>query len=173
MAISLYDATVPTFVQIMSAAQGFLARTAEHCAEHGIDADALVEERLIADMLPLRFQVACIAKHSVNAIEDCKKGSFTMPVELTKTTFAGLQSELAQAATKLAAYTRPEIDALQGRDLEFKVSVMNTTFTAENYLLSFAVPNFLFHAATAYDILRMKGIPLGKRDFLGALRVKQ
>lgn len=173
MAISLYDATVPTFVQIVGAAQGFLARTAKHCAEHGINADELVEARLIADMLPLRFQVASITKHSVNAIEDAKKGAFTMPGQLSTTQFAGLQQELAQTEAQLAKYTREEIDSLQGREVAFKVSSLSSTFTAENYLLSFALPNFFFHAATAYDILRMKGIPLGKRDFLGALRANK
>jgi uncharacterized protein len=173
MAISLYDATVPTFIQIVGAAQGFLARTAKHCAEHGINADELVEARLIADMLPLRFQVASINKHSVGAIEDAKKGAFTLPGQFQTTSFAGLQQELAQTAAQLAKHTREEIDSLQGRDVAFKVPGLDLAFTAENYLLSFAVPNFLFHAATAYDILRMKGIPLGKRDFVGALRVKQ
>ena len=173
MAISLYDATVPTFIQIVGAAQGFLAKTAKHCAEHGINADELVEARLIADMLPLRFQVASIAKHSANAIEDAKKGTATVPGQLATTNFAGLQQELAQTAAQLAKYTREEIDSVQGRDVVFKLPSMSLPFTAENYLLSFALPNFLFHSATAYDILSMKGITLGKRDFLGALRIKQ
>jgi hypothetical protein len=173
MAFSLYDATVPTFIQIVGAAQGFLTRTAQHCAERGSNADELVEARLIEDMFPLRFQVSCIARHSVGAIEDVKKGSFTMPGELSTTNFAGLQAELAQAAAKLATYTRDEINALEGRTIDFKVPGIDLAFTAENYFMSFAVPNFLFHAATAYDILRMKGIPIGKRDFLGVLRTKQ
>jgi uncharacterized protein len=173
MTISLYEATVPTFIQIVGAAQGFFAKAAKHCEEHGINADELVPARLIADMLPLSFQVASIAKHSVGGIEDVKKGSFNLPQQLATTSFAGLQQELAQTATQLAKYTREEIDALQGREVAFKLPSADLKFTAENYLLSFALPNFLFHSATAYDILRMKGIPLGKRDFLGALRIKQ
>jgi uncharacterized protein len=46
-------------------------------------------------------------------------------------------------------------------------------FTAENFLLSFSQPNFYFHAATSYDILRSKGVPIGKRDFTGKLRLKR
>ena len=45
-------------------------------------------------------------------------------------------------------------------------------FTVEDFLLSFALPNFYFHATTAYDILRMKGLALNKRDFMGAPRFK-
>jgi hypothetical protein len=46
-------------------------------------------------------------------------------------------------------------------------------FTAENFLLSFSQPNFYFHATTAYAILRWKGVPLGKRDYTGRLRLKR
>ena len=45
-------------------------------------------------------------------------------------------------------------------------------FTVENFLLSFSLPNFYFHAATAYDILRWKGARIGKRDYMGRLRLK-
>ena len=41
-------------------------------------------------------------------------------------------------------------------------------FTGQGYLLNFALPNFYFHATTAYDILRHCGVEVGKRDFLGA-----
>ena len=49
---------------------------------------------------------------------------------------------------------------------------MKLLFTVEDFLLSFSIPNLHFHATTAYDILRMKGVPLGKRDYLGRIRVK-
>jgi uncharacterized protein len=45
-------------------------------------------------------------------------------------------------------------------------------FTAEGFLLSFSLPNFYFHATTAYAILRMKGVPIGKRDYIGQMRLK-
>jgi hypothetical protein len=46
------------------------------------------------------------------------------------------------------------------------------SFTVENFILSFSLPNFYFHATTTYDMLRMAGVPLGKMDFLGELRVR-
>jgi hypothetical protein len=173
MALSLYDVCIPSFIQIVGAVQGFMARTRKHCAEHGIDLESLVEARLIADMLPFRFQVVSVAKHSVGLIEDMKKGSFTMPGETPSYDFAALEQLLADTSARLRAYQPAEIDSLQGRDFTFSTPGITLQFSAENYLLSFGLPNFYFHATTAYDILRMKGIPLGKRDFLGALRVKQ
>jgi hypothetical protein len=50
---------------------------------------------------------------------------------------------------------------------------MKLPFMAEGFLLSFSLPNFYFHATTAYDILRTKGVPLGKRDYLGKLRLNE
>jgi uncharacterized protein len=65
------------------------------------------------------------------------------------------------------------VNALEGKDVTFKVRDMTMPFTAEDFLLSFSLPNFYFHATTAYDILRLKGVPLGKRDFMGRMRLKK
>ena len=56
--------------------------------------------------------------------------------------------------------------------MQFSFGTAVMPFTAENFLLSFAQPNFYFHAATAYDILRSKGVKIGKRDFMGRPRLK-
>ena len=63
--------------------------------------------------------------------------------------------------------------ALAGRDVAFQFGERKLPFTAEEFLMSFSLPNFFFHATTAYDILRHKGVPLGKRDFMGRLRIKR
>ena len=68
--------------------------------------------------------------------------------------------------------TPDEINALEGKDVLFQFGDMKMPFTAEGFLLSFSVPNLHFHATTAYDILRMKGVPLGKRDYMGRPRMK-
>jgi hypothetical protein len=65
-----------------------------------------------------------------------------------------------------------EVNALEGRDVVFKFRSFEMPFTVENFLMSFSLPNFYFHATTAYDILRNKGVPLGKRDFMGQMRLK-
>ena len=64
------------------------------------------------------------------------------------------------------------MNALSGKDVTFQIRDFKMPFTSEGFLMSFSLPNFHFHATTAYDILRTKGVPLGKRDYLGALRMK-
>ena len=86
-------------------------------------------------------------------------------------TFSALKAKIADASAALEAIEAAEIDAFIGRDMRFAFGERQMNFTAENFLLSFSQPNFYFHAATAYDILRWKGLPLGKRDFVGRVRI--
>ena len=79
---------------------------------------------------------------------------------------------MTEARDELAALTPGDVDALVGRDVIFKLGERALPFTAEGFLMSFSLPNFFFHATTAYDILRHKGVPLGKRDFMGRLKMK-
>ena len=86
--------------------------------------------------------------------------------------FAGLQKQVSEAREELQKLKPDEVNGLAGKDMVFQMRDNKLPFTAEGFLLSFSLPNFYFHATTAYDILRSKGVPLGKRDFLGRLRMK-
>ena len=86
--------------------------------------------------------------------------------------FAGLQKQVSEAREELQKLKPDEVNGLAGKDMVFQIRDNKLPFTAEGFLLSFSLPNFYFHATTAYDILRSKGVPLGKRDFLGRLRMK-
>lgn len=172
MTISLYDITVGQYLQIVGAAAGFLDRGLKHCADEGSNPDDLVGQRLAGDMLPLSFQVVSIAHHSIGAIEGVKKGVFTPSGPAMPETYAGLIKTVADAEAALKALTPDEVNALAGKDVVFEFGAMKMPFTAEGFLLSFSLPNFYFHASTAYDVLRANGVPLGKRYFLGALKLK-
>ena len=86
--------------------------------------------------------------------------------------YAALQALLTEARNDLLALTPEAVNVLVGRDVTFKVGDRALPFTVEGFLMSFSLPNFFFHATTAYDILRQKGAPLGKRDFIGKLKLK-
>jgi hypothetical protein len=172
MAISLYDLSVASYLQTLGGVAGFLDRGLDHCRETGIDPEEIVETRLFPDMFPFRFQIWSVAHHSIGAIEGVKQGVFNPPRELPPLDYAGLQKVVADTRAALEQLTAADVNALEGRDVAFQFRDFKLPFTAENFLLSFSLPNFYFHAATAYDILRSKGVPLGKRDFMGALRLK-
>ncbi|MDZ4760145.1 MAG: DUF1993 domain-containing protein [Alphaproteobacteria bacterium] len=172
MAISLYDATVAGFIRTVMALEGVLAKGVTHCETAGIDAASVVDTRVHADMLPFRYQVVAMTQHSVGAINGARAGVFTPPSGLKSHDYKDLQALLAEARGSLEAMSPDEINALEGRDMEFRMGAMVMPFTVEAFLLSFSVPNFHFHAATAYGILRAKGVPLGKRDYLGQLPIR-
>jgi hypothetical protein len=172
MAISLFDLTVPTYLQTLGGASGFLDRGLSHFQDNNIDPDEILEARLFADMLPFKFQIWSVAHHSRGALEGLKAGVFGPPPPMGELTYTGLQQVIADAREALAAMTPEAVNALEGGDMAFQMRDVKVPFTAENFILSFSLPNFHFHAATAYDILRMKGVPLGKRDYLGQMRMK-
>lgn len=172
MALSLYDVTVVSFQQTVGAVAGFLDRGLAHCADNDMDPAEIVETRLHPDMLPFRFQVVSVAHHTLGALKGAAAGQFAPPSDPGPLDYAGLQALVAQTREGLAALTPEAVNALEGRDVVFEGRGFKLPFTAEGFLLSFSLPNLHFHATTAYDILRHKGVPLGKRDYMGALRLK-
>jgi hypothetical protein len=136
-----------------------------------VDLAEIVETRLAADMLPLRFQVVSVTHHSLGAIRALESGVFAPPSPATDD-YAALEKRVAETRAALQDYKRESIDALEGRDVLFKLGERGMPFVARDFVLTFSLPNFYFHAATAYDILRMKGVPIGKRDFMGIPRIK-
>lgn len=171
MAVSLYDATVPSYEQTIAAIEGVLGKGLSFCQEQGIEPAELVSARLRDDMLPLHFQIVSVVHHSLGALRGVQEGSCTTPPQLDLD-YAGLQGLLVDARAGLAEFTPEIVNAFEGKDLEFRIGDNVMPFVAEDFLFSFSKPNFYFHATTAYDILRMKGAALGKRDFLGGIKLK-
>ena len=87
--------------------------------------------------------------------------------------YSDLQKLVTDAQGKLEALKPDEVNALEGKDVAFQFGETKIPFTAETFVLSFSLPNFHFHATTAYDILRSRGVPVGKRDYMGRLRIKR
>ena len=172
MAFLLYDATVANFLQILAAVDGFLEKSLTHFRVKGIDLAEIVEARLVPDMLPFRFQIVSVAHHSRGAMEATKNGVFAPSSGKPNLDYAALQALVTEARNDLSVLTPEAVNALVGHDVTFKLGDRALPFTAEGFLMSFSLPNFFFHATTAYDILRHKGAPLGKRDFMGRLKLK-
>jgi hypothetical protein len=172
MTISLYDMSVPTFLQTVSAVAGFLDRAAGHCSETGTSPDDFVDARLFEDMAPFHFQIECVAHHSVWGVEAMKTGAFTPPALVGSAPFADLRAMIAEAEAALKAFTPDEVNRCAGKELDLQIGPRRVAFTSETFFLSFSLPNFHFHAVTAYDILRSRGVPIGKRDYEGRLRIR-
>lgn len=170
MTISLHAATVPSYLQILNAVGGLLDKAEQHCGDQGLEPTALIQARLAEDMFPFAAQVKSIAAHSLGAITAAFTGDFRPDFSEPPSDFAGLRARVDTAIAGLEAVDPAALDARIGETVIFTVRDMSRPFRTEDFLLSFSQPNFYFHAATAYDILRWKGVPVGKRDFLGQTR---
>ena len=171
MAISFYDASVGSYLQILDAVAGVLDKGANHAAEAGLDLQEIVMTRLRDDMMPFHFQVVSVAHTSWGVMQALEKGSFSPPsFELDKD-YKGLQALITEARDGLRGLDEADVEALGQKSMVFKLGKNELPFTNQNFLLSFSLPNFYFHATTTYDILRMLGVPLGKMDFLGRMKL--
>lgn len=171
MPLTLHAAFVPSALQMLGAAEHLIGKAEGWCGEAGCDHGDVIGGRLHADMLPFSYQVKSVAVHTAGAVEGVRAGVFSPDMTPPPETFEGLRAAIAEAHAALEALDQDEMEELMGKPMRFEMGDFRMPFAAEDFLLSFSQPNFYFHAATAYDILRMKGVKLGKRDFLGRLRL--
>ncbi|MEC8695451.1 MAG: DUF1993 family protein, partial [Pseudomonadota bacterium] len=114
--------------------------------------------------------------HSGKTIEALSSGEFNPPMhafnhEAQDGDYEALIAETQANVALMKTQTAEGINACAGKTIIFKLGSREMPFTAENFVLSFSLPNFYFHATTTYDMLRMQGVQIGKMDFLGAMKV--
>lgn len=168
MPLSMYDASVPVFQRALGNLDALLRKGEEHAAAAGLDLAELASARLAPDMFPLTGQIqsACdSAKFAAARLTGTTAPSFPD----TETTFEELHQRIAATLDYLASVDPAGFEGSETREVVQKSRRGERHFVGTSYLLTFALPNFFFHVTTAYDILRHKGVPVGKMDYLGAL----
>ncbi len=166
MTISMYQASVPRFVNILNNLNGILDKAQAHIDAKKIDVSALTTYRLFPDMLPMTTQVliACDAAKGVVA----RLAGIEIPVyEDNEKTLAELKARIAKTVDFIQSVTPAQIDGTEDKDIVTKRGDKETHYKGMQFLLGHALPNFYFHVTTTYNILRHNGIEIGKRDFLG------
>ncbi len=175
MPISLYDATIPSYLQILGAVEGLIDKAERFCTEHGHEPASLTGACLADDMLPFAYQILSTSTHSIGAIDGVRAGSFSPNMTPPPQSFAEQRALVQDTKARLEQVTAEEMEGFAGKPVVFSIPRANFErhFVAEEFLLSFSQPNFYFHATTAYGILRNKGLKIGKIDYLGAMRTIQ
>ncbi|WP_454886870.1 DUF1993 domain-containing protein [Sphingomonas oryzagri] len=172
MGITLHAAFVPSCQQLLASVSRLVGKAEAFCAEGGLPPADILDARLAGDMYPFAYQVKSTVVHSVGAIDGVRRGRFSPDTRPLPDNFADLKALVNEAIDTLATIDPDEMEGFIGRDMRFVFGDNHLDFTGDQFLLSFAQPNFYFHAATVYDILRWKGLAIGKRDFNGRVRVK-
>lgn len=166
MTISLYAATVPALLQMLSSLSITLKKTADHANSKGMDEKAILGDRLIEDMLPMTKQVQIACDHAKGAMARIS-GKENPKFEDTETTIADLQARVAKTVEFVKSFKPSDLDGQEERPVTIKLPNTEMTFPAQTYLVNYALPNFYFHTSMAYAIARKNGVPLGKANFMG------
>jgi hypothetical protein len=162
----MYDASIPVFVRTLRNLDKVLAKGAAHARDKGVEPEALLQSRLIFDMLPLVRQVQ-IATDMATRGASRLTGQEPRSVEDNETTLEQLHARIASAIAHLETFTPEQFEGSEQREVSFKSRAGELKFDGKTYLLAYVQPNLYFHVSIAYALLRQAGAPIGKNDFLG------
>lgn len=167
MAFTIYDASVPVFQQILKSLSGLLDKAEAHAAEKGIDVSQLLNASLAPDMFNFTRQIQIATDHAKGAT--ARLSGVEIPkYEDTEKTVAELKARIQKTLDFVATAQPAQFAGAEAREIKMVFPWATYEFTGQKYLTYWALPNFFFHATTAYDILRARGVQIGKADFLGA-----
>ncbi|MBX4890571.1 DUF1993 domain-containing protein [Rhizobium bangladeshense] len=165
MSISIYRLTVPMFQRGLASLKTYLDKAEAYAKEKNIDPAILVSARLAPDMLPLAGQyqrASDSAKFTLARLTATDAPKF----DDNETTIEQLRERLAKTEAYLAGFSSEALEGAESRQITLP-GKSGAVLPGDEYVASFALPNFYFHVATAHAILRNQGAPIGKRDYLG------
>jgi hypothetical protein len=169
MSISMYEFSIPVLVRGLTNLSALLDKAAAHAAEKKFDSAVLAQTRLFPDMFPLvrQVQIACDTAKGAAA----RLARIEVPKhEDTEVTFADLKARIEKTVTFVRSVNAAQLKDSESRDIEIKFPNGSWKFTGIGYLTDFAMPNFYFHVAMVYALLRKSGVEVGKMDYLGAIQ---
>jgi uncharacterized protein len=168
MSLSYFQLSVPVFLRGLDNLSKILDKAVEYANTNGIAIDELLQARLAPDMYTLIGQVQ-IASDASKLCTARLAGVTPPSFPDTETTLEHVRERIAKTQAFIRSVTPEQYAANAGNTISMKLPNQEVTFSQQDYLLNLALPNFYFHLTTAYDILRHKGVPIGKLDFLGGL----
>ena len=165
MALSMYQASVPVFVQYLNGLSRVLDKAAPVVEARKIDPAVLAGLRLYPDMLPFARQIQIAADNAKGAV--ARLAGIDIPkYEDTETTLAEFKARVAKTIDFVQGVKAAQIEGSEDRTIVLPIGQNKIEFKGADYLTTFALPNFFFHVVTAYDILRHIGVEIGKRDYM-------
>lgn len=171
MQLTFYDVSIPCYQQMLDSTASILEKGQQHAAANDMTLEEISNYRLHASMLPFSFQIISVWHHSLGAIKGMREGLFMPPPDKPGIDYAGLRGLIGEAQDAMAAETQDSMEALSGKHMLFRFGNNEVPFTTDNFLATFSKPNVYFHITTAYAMLRQLGVPLGKLDYLGNMKV--
>jgi hypothetical protein len=166
MAYSIFDASIPVYLQSLKTLDTLLDKLESHAADKGTDATSLLDAKLAPDMFDFKRQLQIACDHAKGAA--CRLAGIEIPKHAdTETTVAQLRERVAKTRAIVESVTRDQLDGAEDRQIKLVFPWATYEFSGTRYVQYWSLPNFFFHVTTAYAILRHHGVAVGKMDFLG------
>ncbi len=166
MSVSTHDAFIPTFVQMLSCQRAILDKAAAYAEAQKIDESVLLNARLFPNMLPFKKQIQILTDFCNRAAARLS-GSEIPSASDTEETFEELKTRITATLDFISTLKPEKFEGAENRTYEIPMGGdRKMEMTGQNYLFHFVLPNVVFHAATAYGILRHNGLEIGKLDFM-------
>jgi hypothetical protein len=166
MKASMYTFSVPVFVKTLGNLSAILGKGAAFAEQKKVDPAVLLAMRLAPDMFPLTMQVRIACDFAKGAVARLA-GEEPPKWEDNETTIAELQQRIARTIEFVQGFDPARLEGAETRTVTVTIRGEPVQYAGLPYLAHAVLPNFFFHATTAYDILRHAGVELGKRDFIG------
>jgi hypothetical protein len=163
----MHKQSAEVFDRFLGVLSGLLHKAEAHCAERKITPEAILAFRLYPDMFPFTRQVQLACDFATRAVSRLA-GEEPKGFPDVETSFAELQARIAAARAHVATFPPDRLKDAATRTVTIKMRGEDHSFSGEDFLNFYALPQFWFHLTTAYDILRHNGVDLGKRHFMGA-----
>ncbi|KAI3318094.1 hypothetical protein HD806DRAFT_324290 [Xylariaceae sp. AK1471] len=162
---SLYDLTFPTLISALKAEQGLLTKAEAFAAEKGIDIEEILNFRLAPDMWPFSQQIVITTLHAAMAVQKLT-GTPANKINFGPAPLADCKKYLAETL-ELVQSVKPETaNGKEAETVKAQLGQGEVPMKAINYVQGYLIPNVFFHLTTVYDILRLKGLSIGKADFI-------
>jgi len=169
MSVSLYEMSIPVLTLGLTNLSAVLDKGTRHAEARKFDPNVFAQTRLFPDMLPFTRQVmiACdMAKGCAARLAGIENPKF----EDVETTMPELKARVEKTRAFLATVQPAQVSGAETREIVLKLTNSTLKFNGLTYVTRFVLPNFYFHSAMVYALLRHNGVEVGKNDFLGAIQ---
>ena len=163
--LSMHAISAPVFTRMLNNLSSILSKAEQQAKVKGYDPSVLLNDRLAPDMFTLTRQIQIATDHAKGCMARLA-GKTPEALEDTETTFAHLQARITKVLGIVESFKPEQLEGSENREITIKIPTGELKFSGLDYVNGWAMPNFYFHATTAYAILRHNGIELGKKDFL-------
>lgn len=165
--LSMYNASVPIFKQLLTALDAILDKAQLHVEAHSMTTDTLLQASLYPDMFNFTRQVQIAADFAKGVC--ARLAGLEVPAyEDNETSFPELKARIEKTLLFIESIKPEQINGSEALEIITRPGTpKEKKFNGQSYLLHYGLPQFFFHMTTAYDILRNKGVEIGKRDYMG------